>query len=273
MEIDLSLENILIALGLTLFAGMATGIGALLAFFTRATNTKVIATALGLSAGVMVYISFMELLPEAMNEMELLEHGTMGKIYVLATFFAGMGLAALIDFFIPEDENPHEYHDTCELRNKPTGNQKSRLKRTGFMLALAIGIHNFPEGIATFVSALEGIKVALPIVIAIAIHNIPEGIAVSVPIYHTTGNRSKALTYTFLTGLTEPIGALCGLLFLLPFWTPIVSSLLLSAVAGIMVFISFDELLPSAEGFGHHHYSISGVIAGMAIMAISLIIL
>lgn len=273
MEIDLSLENILIALGLTLFAGMATGIGALLAFFTRATNTKVIATALGLSAGVMVYISFMELLPEAMNEMELLEHGTMGKIYVLATFFAGMGLAALIDFFIPEDENPHEYHDTCELRNKPTGNPKSRLKRTGFMLALAIGIHNFPEGIATFVSALEGIKVALPIVIAIAIHNIPEGIAVSVPIYHTTGNRRKALTYTFLTGLAEPIGALCGLLFLLPFWTPIVSSLLLSAVAGIMVFISFDELLPSAEGFGHHHYSISGVIAGMAIMAISLILL
>ncbi len=274
MEINLSLQNILLALGLTLIAGMSTGIGALLAFFTRATNTKVIATALGLSAGVMVYISFMELLPEAMTTIDTLEHGKMGKIYVLATFFGGMALAALIDFFIPEDENPHEYHDTSDLHgNKSTAQQGSRLKRTGFMLALAIGIHNFPEGIATFVSALEGIEVALPIVIAIAIHNIPEGIAVSVPIYHTTGNRRKALTYTFLTGLAEPIGALFGFMFLIPFWTPVVSSLLLSAVAGIMVFISFDELLPSAEGFGHHHYSIGGVIGGMVIMAISLVIL
>jgi ZIP family zinc transporter len=148
-----------------------------------------------------------------------------------------------------------------------------KLKRTGFMLALAIGIHNFPEGMATFISALDGLDVAIPIVIAIAIHNIPEGIAVSIPILHATGSRRKALTYTMWTGLAEPIGAIFGIVFLLPFWTPIVSALLLAAVSGIMVFIALDELLPGAEEYGHHHYSIAGVILGMLIMAISLLIL
>ena len=128
-------------------------------------------------------------------------------------------------------------------------------------------IHNFPEGIATFVSALDGIEVALPIVIAIAIHNIPEGMAVSVPIYYATGSKVKALRYSFLTGLAEPIGAAVGALILLPFWNPVIGALLLAFVAGIMVYISFDELLPGAEQYGHHHMSIIGVVAGMAIMA------
>ncbi len=268
MESTLTFNTIMIALGLTFVAGMSTGIGSLMAFFTKATNTRFLSGALGLSAGVMVYVSFMELMPEAIDSITLIYPEKLGMIYVLLAFFLGMGLIAIIDFFIPEDENPHEFH-SIKVVDKSQG---TRLKRTGFMLALAIGIHNFPEGIATFVSALEGLDVALPIVIAIAIHNIPEGIAVSVPIYHATGNRKKALSYSILTGLTEPVGALFGMAFLLPFWTPTISALLIAAVAGIMVYISFDELLPSAEEYGHHHFAIGGVIIGMVVMAFSLLL-
>ena len=268
----LSLDTILVALGLTFVAGMSTGIGSLMAFFTKATNTRFLSGALGLSAGVMVYVSFMELIPEAVASMQSLYSDTQGMVYVLFAFFAGIGLIAAIDFFIPEDENPHEFHAIGDVDEQVGKRSGGKLKRTGFMLALAIGIHNFPEGIATFVSALDGLDVALPIVIAIAIHNIPEGIAVSVPIYHSSGNRRKALSYSILTGLAEQVGALFGMAFLLPFWTPAVSALLLAAVAGIMVYISFDELLPSAEEYGHHHFAIGGVIVGMAVMAFSLLL-
>lgn len=147
------------------------------------------------------------------------------------------------------------------------------MKRTGTMVALAIGIHNFPEGMATFVSALDGIDVALPIVAAIAVHNIPEGIAVFVPIYHSTGGRKQALRYTFLSGLAEPVGALAGMIFLMPFWNGAVNAACLAAVAGVMVYISFDELLPGAESNGHHHLALGGVVAGMAVMALTLIVL
>ncbi len=268
MEVALSIESILLALGLTLVAGMSTAVGSLMAFFTRATNTRFLSGALGLSAGVMIYVSFMEMIPEALDKLNSVYAENTATIYMLLAFFGGMGMIALIDFLIPEDENPHEFH-----RVEDMGSKSDRLKRTGFMLALAIGIHNFPEGMATFVSALDGLDVAIPIVIAIAIHNIPEGIAVSVPIYHATGNRRKALTYSLWTGLAEPLGAIFGVAFLLPFWTPTVSALLLAAVSGIMVFISLDELLPGAEEYGHHHFSIGGVILGMMIMAISLLIL
>lgn len=268
METTLTIETILLALGLTLLAGMSTAIGSLMAFFTRATNTRFLSGALGLSAGVMIYVSFMEMIPEALANLKSVYAEDIATIYMLIAFFGGMGLIALIDFLIPSDENPHEFHHIEEI-----GLKSDKLKRTGFMLALAIGIHNFPEGMATFVAALDGFDVAIPIVIAIAIHNIPEGIAVSVPIYHSTGNRRKALTYSIWTGLAEPIGALFGMAFLLPFWTPTISALLLAAVSGIMVFISLDELLPGAEEYGHHHFSIGGVILGMMIMAASLLIL
>ena len=189
----------------------------------------------------------------------------MSNIYMLIAFFSGTSFIALIDFLIPEDENPHEVHRVEEL----SGQQ--RLHRTGILMALAISIHNFPEGLATFASALGNIDIAIPIVIAIAIHNIPEGIAVSVPIYQATGSHKKAFWYSLLSGMAEPVGALIGFLFLLPFWTPTIHALLLAFVSGIMVFISFDELLPGAEKYGHHHYGIGGVITGMAVMAASLL--
>lgn len=262
MATSLSTDSIIIALLLTLFAGLSTGIGSMLVFFSKTHNTRFLSCALGLSAGVMVYVSFLELMPLAIEGMMTAFGGKLAMGYVLLSFFGGMGLIAAIDFLIPEDENPHEMHNINKPRN---------LKRTGLMLAFTIGIHNFPEGIATFVSALEDVAIAVPIVIAIAIHNIPEGIAVSVPIYHSTGSRKKAFWLSFSSGLAEPVGAVFAALFLMPFWSPVVNAICMAAVAGIMVFISFDELLPGSEEYGHHHYAIGGVVIGMIVMAISLL--
>lgn len=261
---SLDWTTVLIALGVTLFAGLATGIGGLITMTSRADNRRLLAFAMGLSAGVMVYISFAELLPEATAAFG---SGRQAKIWTLLSFFGGVGLIALIDKLVPEDENPHEAHTLSEL-SQPDNHH---LKRTGLMLALAIGIHNFPEGMATFVTALDGLDLALPIVIAIAIHNIPEGIAIFVPIYHSTGSKGKAFKFTILSGLAEPLGAVAGMCFLLPFWTPVINAICLAAVAGIMIYISFDELLPGAERYCHHHTALAGVLSGIGLMAISLL--
>lgn len=266
---QLDLHTFGFALLMTFVAGLSTGIGALMAFMTKADNKRVLSWALGLSAGVMVYISFMELLPESIADLKSFFAEKQGSWYGLLAFFCGIALIALIDWLIPESQNPHETHES-ERGEALTSSDKGHLKRQGFLLALAIGIHNFPEGMATFVSALDGWDIALPIVFAIAIHNIPEGIAISVPIYHATGKRSKAIWFSLLSGLAEPIGALIGGLLLMSVWNPALNGIVLAAVAGIMVYISFDELLPSAHSYGHHHAAIGGVVMGFAIMAISL---
>ena len=263
--------EIWIAFGLTMIAGLSTGIGSLLAFLAKKTNTKFLSASLGLSAGVMIYVSFMELMPESVGLLKELHTSRIAEIIMLGTFFLGIAFIALIDYLVPEEENPHEVHSDSDYAHLDNLKDKKKLKRTGVMMMLAIAIHNFPEGLATFASALTNWDVALPIVLAIAIHNIPEGIAVSVPIYHATGDRKKAFTYSFLSGLAEPAGAILGYLFLKPFWTPTLNAALLAFVSGIMVYISFDELLPGTERYGHHHLGVAGVIGGMAIMAVSLL--
>ena len=257
MEFESS--QILLAFALTLFAGLSTGIGSLAALLTKKTNTNFLSVSLGFSAGVMVYISFMELMPGARE--------VLSDLYLVLSFFGGIAFIAIIDFLIPEDENPHEVHLSEDMQ------ERKRLKRMGIMLALSITIHNFPEGIAAFMSGLRSLDVGIPIALAIAIHNIPEGIAVSVPIYHATGSRKKAFWFSFLSGLAEPLGALVAMLVLFPFWTPQMEGVVMAAVSGMMVFISIDELLPAAGRFGKHHLSIMGFIAGMAVMAVSLLLL
>lgn len=271
-------NTIFFAFGLTLLAGLATGIGSALAFFTRTTNTRFLSLALGFSAGVMIYVSFVEILSKAKVELTAaLGHGP-GTWVTVGAFFGGIALIALIDWLVPNYENPHELHSIEEMEQKienlprNTSHDFGKLRRMGMFTALAIGIHNFPEGLATFTAALTDPHLGVAIAVAIAIHNIPEGIAVSVPIYFATGSRRKAFKYSFLSGLAEPIGALVGLLILLPFFTPTVFGILFAGVAGIMVFISFDELLPAAQEFGEHHLSIVGLIAGMAVMAVSLLL-
>ena len=265
----MSEHNIWIAFILTMIAGLATGIGSLIALIAKRTNTNFLSFSLGFSAGVMLYVSFMELIPTAKTELTQLLGDKTGTIYLLLTFFGGIALITLIDLLIPKKNNPHEVHFIEEI--KPTIEKQQSLQRIGIVVAISLAIHNFPEGIAAFTSAISGgLSVAIPIALAIAIHNIPEGIAVSVPIYHATGNRRKAFWLSFLSGLAEPLGALMAYLFLLPFWSPVINGIVLASVSGIMVYISLDELLPTAEKYGKHHLSISGLIAGMILMAFSL---
>lgn len=272
--------NIMLAFMLTLFAGLSTGVGSLIAFFAKKTNKKFLSISLGFSAGVMIYVSLIEIFQKAQTSLVGELGGRWGAWATVLSFFGGIFLIAIIDKVIPEEENPHETKGVLADSMAPEkeesaehGEAKSKhLMRMGAFTALAIAIHNFPEGLATFVSALQDPSIAIPIVVAIAIHNVPEGIAVSVPIYQATGSRKKAFLYSFASGLAEPVGAIIGWLILLPVMNDVIYGVIFAAVAGIMVFISVDELLPAAREYGEHHLSIYGLVAGMGVMAVSLLL-
>ncbi len=262
---------VLFALGLTLFAGLSTGIGSALAFFTKKTNETFLSAALGFSAGVMIYVSMIEIFPKARIELvAAYESESIGYIVTTIAFFSGIALIALIDKFVPSEENPHEIRDVEELDDSEQ--KKKSLLRMGLFSALAIAIHNFPEGLATFMAALENPTLGIAIAVAIAIHNVPEGIAVSVPIFYSTGDKKKAFLYSFASGLSEPVGALIGYFLFREILSPELFGIVFAGVAGIMVYISLDELLPTAEKYGKHHIAIGGLIAGMAVMAVSLVL-
>ena len=262
----------LIAFGLTLFAGLSTGIGSALAFFTKKTNTKFLSLALGFSAGVMIYVSMVEIFNKAKESLVIGYGNKMGTVVTVISFFAGIFIIALIDKLVPSIENPHEPHRVEEMCKSECTDKDLKLLRMGVFSAMAIAIHNFPEGLATFTAALKEPALGISIAVAIAIHNIPEGIAVSVPVYYATNNKKKAFLYSFLSGFAEPVGALIGFLLLMPFFSDTLFGILFASVAGIMVFISLDELLPTAREYGEHHLSIYGLVSGMAVMAVSLIL-
>ncbi|EOH5938389.1 zinc transporter ZupT, partial [Campylobacter jejuni] len=275
-------EQIFIAILLTLFAGFSTAIGSTIAFFSRKDDLRVLSLGLGFSAGVMIYISFMEILPTALKDFKNHYDSHWAELLGLACFFGGILISLLIDKLIPEDVNPHEpKEDLSELKicplpqkgqNPPKFHPGEKLhqintkalKRTGIFTALAIAIHNFPEGFATFISSLDNLTLGIAIAIAVAIHNIPEGLAVSLPIYHATGDKKKAFIYSALSGLAEPLGAFVGALILLPFIGDLTLAISFAVIAGIMVFISLDELLPAAKTYDKAHDSLYGLIAGMA---------
>lgn len=272
------MENLWLAFGLTLFAGLSTGIGSIIAFFVKKENKKFLSISLGFSAGVMIYVSMIELFAEAKGSLIASLGESSGYLWTIIAFFIGIMIVLIIDKLIPEKNNPHEVKTLKDIQiveadiKKQTKivNEKNGLYRTGMFTALALAIHNFPEGLAAFVSALYEPSLGIAIAIAIAIHNIPEGIAVSVPIYYATGNRKKAFLYSFLSGLAEPIGAIVGYLILGAVLNKVAFGIIFAMIAGIMVFISLDELLPSAREYGEHHLSIYGLVAGMFVMAISL---
>lgn len=267
------LNDILWAFGLTLFAGLSTGIGGAIAYFARSTNTRFLSLSLGFSAGIMIYVSFVEIFFKSKDILIEEIGATGGYLTTVLAFFGGMLIIGLIDKFVPEVENPHEVHKIEEMSAEARAQmKKDRLIRLGKYSAIAIAIHNFPEGIATFTAALSDLSLGIPIAIAIAIHNIPEGIAVSVPVFYGTGDRGKAFRLSLYSGLAEPLGALIGFLILIPFLNQIVFGVLFAGVAGIMVFISIDNLLPTAREYGEHHLTVYGVIAGMLVMALSLVL-
>lgn len=272
---ELSLQTYLLAFSLTLFAGLSTAVGALIAFFSKTKDTLFLSVGLGFSAGVMIYVSFMEIIPKSQDSFSQLFGQDSAQALALFCFFAGIGLTAFIDRIIPQDVNPHEPKTNNELSVLKKGNKHSNLKstlhRTGLFTALAITIHNFPEGFATFVAALDDLTLGITIAFAIAIHNIPEGMAVSLPIYHSTGDRKKAFYYAAGSGLAEPVGAIIGFFLLLPLMGDATLGIIFGMVAGIMVYISFDELLPSARVYGNEHTTIGGIVLGMFVMGLSLL--
>ncbi|MHB1356001.1 MAG: zinc transporter ZupT [Anaerolineae bacterium] len=297
------MREVWIAFGLTLFAGMATAIGSIIAFTAKKMDYRFLSVATGFSAGVMLYVSFVEIFFKGVGSL-VERFGETGAHWVnVGSFFGGMLLIGLIDNLIPAAENPHEIHSGAETLplhdpSAPGPNfgalseldakspdahdhrEKHKLLRMGMFTALAIGIHNFPEGLATFLAALQDPRLGLAIAIAIALHNIPEGISVSVPIYYATGSRKKAFIYSALSGLAEPVGALIGYAAIRLFLggdsamiPPEVMGILYGGVAGIMVYISLDELLPTSRAYGKGHDSLFGLVAGMFVMAISLLLM
>ena len=246
--------NVGTALLLTTAAGLSTTIGSFIGLAVRKPGRRFVGFTLGFSAGVMVLVSFVNLLPGAIEEI--------GFLQAHAAFFLGMVSFFFLDFFIP--------HDYICQHDHPKEGEGGGLGRVGLLVALGVGIHNFPEGMATFAGTLKDVRVGVAIAIAIAIHNIPEGIAVSAPIFAATGSRRKAFLWSFLSGVSEPVGAGLAALVLMPVLTPGVLGVVQAAVAGIMVAISLDELVPAAKSFGDEHTPIVGVIVGMAVMAFSL---
>jgi ZIP family zinc transporter len=273
--------SILFAFGLTLLAGLCTGIGSVFVLLFRKPSLRVLSFGLGFSAGVMVFLSLVELLPEAGNQIAEELGETTGAWLAAGCFFGGILLSAIIDKLVPDPENPHEAVSREDLERAVDGTvdapaesaSKRRLARVGLLTTVVIGIHNFPEGMATFVSAMADVSLGLSVAIAVAIHNIPEGISVAVPVFFATGSRKKAVWQSFATGLAEPLGALVVWLALTPFLGDAVVGAMLAGVAGIMVFISFDELLPTAREYGHGHTEIVGIVLGMALMSVSLLLL
>lgn len=261
-------DHVWLAFGMTLLAGLSTGIGSAMALFAKRTSTRFLSASLGFSAGVMIYVSFVEILTQARESMMPTMGAAQANWWATGGFFAGVLVIAIIDRLIPPHENPHEARGVEEMQQRD-----GKLMRMGTFAAVAIAIHNFPEGLATFTAALGDPSIGVSIAIAIAIHNIPEGIAVSVPIYYATGSRKKAFWLSFLSGLSEPLGAVLGYLVLRWFFTPTVFGVVFASVGGIMVFISLDELFPAAREYGRGHLAIYGLVAGMAVMALSLLLL
>ncbi|MCQ2410547.1 MAG: zinc transporter ZupT [Elusimicrobiaceae bacterium] len=253
-------ESVAVALLFSFLAGCATMIGGALAFVLKKENLASLAVGLGFSAGVMVYVSFRELLPQALKLLQISYGVKAGEWMSVGLFFAGISLAWSIDRFLPS------HH--VELH---TLDPADKLKRLGLFTALVLTVHNLPEGLATFMASLDSVTLGSSVVVAVALHNIPEGIAVALPVFHATGNRKKAFLYSALSGLAEPVGALAGFVVLRHFLNEAVFGILFAAIAGVMVYISLDELLPTAHEYGEGHHVIAGVIAGMAVMAVTLL--
>lgn len=255
------MENILFAFLLTLFAGLSTGIGSVIAFFVKKENKKFLSISLGFSVGVMIYVSMVEMFFNAKISLINKLGEFNGYLYTIIAFFIGIFIVIFINKITPDENNYNE------------SKIKNNLYRTGLFTALILAIHNFPEGLATFASSIYEPSLGIAISIAIAIHNIPEGIAISAPIYYSTGSKKKAFLFSFLSGLAEPIGAIIGYLIFGTVLNEIAFGIIFSMIAGMMVFISLDELLPSAREYGNHNLSIYGLIVGMFVMAVSLLLL
>lgn len=264
-------NNIGLAFSLTMLAGLTTAIGGAIAFVTKKDNLKTLSVGLGFSAGVMIFVSLVDIIPSSESLLKV-NFPNLYQWLVFGGFILGIVVSVLIDYFLPD------HVDTEELLHPDAPEEDNhfkhyKLKRAGMLTAIAICVHNFPEGMATFLTTTQNITLGLSVALAIAIHNIPEGIAVALPIYHVTGKKRYAMLYAALSGITEPIGALVGMFVFGLFVPQILVGFLMAAVGGIMTYISFDTLLPLAKEYGNWHLSIVGIMSGILFIWLSLILL
>lgn len=259
-------QTVIYAFLLTLFAGLSTGIGGLIGVFIKKENDTAFSLGLGFSAGVMIYVSLVEILSKSKISLAIPLGNDLAEMLSIVAFFIGIAISALVDKHIPESISQEN------LKKVKESGDSSKFKKMGLFVALAIAIHNFPEGLATFMAGMNNIALGLSIAIAIAIHNIPEGVAVSMPIYKATGSKLKGVAYSFLAGLAEPLGAIIGFFLLRFLFNDLTFGVLFAFVAGVMIYISFDELLPAAREYDKGHAKILGLSAGMFVMAVSLIL-
>lgn len=264
-------DNVFATFFITFLAGASTAIGAALTFVIKRDDFRWLALGMSFSAGVMLYLSFMDILPISFSQIagdgaDWLGIGVekTSKIAGMAAFFLGAAAAALIDAFIPS----HVHSDMLSAASQEPSQKGGRLNRMAVITAVAISIHNFPEGLSVFVTGLEDINVGMAVGFAIMLHNIPEGISVSLPVYTATGSKGYSFMVGALSGLTEPLGAIVAYLFLAPLLTNTVIGCVLASTAGIMVYIALDELLPMAREYGEEHYGIFGAFAGMGVMVL-----
>lgn len=269
-------SQVLFALLITTAAGLSTGLGSLIGLLSQGFQPRLLSLCLSFSAGVMLFVSFVEILPKARLSMAAALGARLGQAGALLAFFLGIGVIALIDRWLPQ----HQLIPPDAGPRQPGGagsaaeaDAAAALMRTGLFTALAIAIHNFPEGLATFLGAIAQPRLGIGIALAIAIHNIPEGLAISAPIYHATGRRGLAFAVSLASGLAEPLGALIGFLLLRDHLSPLLFGGVFAAVAGVMVYLCFDELLPAARRHGAHAVMMAGVLVGMAVMGLSLVLL
>lgn len=264
------MSNVTLSFGLTLLVGLTMGIGSFFSFAITKIHKKLLSLSLSFAAGIMIYVSFMEMLPEGIHLIEDYA-GEKGVLIALFWFFGAMFFTALTEIlvhkFAGDYHDHHQGHSHSHEHNHSNGHHLSKL---GLMSAIAIGIHNIPEGLALFTAGLKDITLAYPIAVAVVIHNIPLGIAISAPLYYSTGSKKKAFLYTFLVGLCQPLGAVLGYLILSQYFNNLIYGILFSVVAGIMIFVSLDELLPASQKYEDHHLSVYGAIVGMMVMALSL---
>ena len=260
-------QNILPAMLITLCAGLATTIGGAIAFVIKKDNLKALSVGLGFSAGVMIFVSFVDMLPEA-EKLLMVNFPNNHQWLTYLGFVIGLVVAILIDYFLPDHIDEEDV-----LHPDEPAHRDYKIKRAGIFTAIAICVHNFPEGMATFFTTTQNITLGLSVGVAIAIHNIPEGIAVALPMYHVTGKKRYAMLYAALSGITEPIGALVGMFVFGLFLPQILVGVLMAAVAGIMIYISFDTLLPLAKEYGDWHQSLVGIISGVLVIWLSLILI
>jgi ZIP family zinc transporter len=265
--IDVSMTNILTALAVTTAAGLATALGSVLVFTSKTPSPRMLSFGLAFAGGAMVYVSLSEILNKSVMSFTAAFDAERGFTYATLAFLAGVFLIAAIDMLVP---NPHQGLETEEAAFRNVN--RDYIRRVGFMTAIAITAHNFPEGLATFFATLENPHVGMPLAIAIAIHNIPEGISIAVPIYFATNSRACAFGACLLSGLAEPVGAILGYLLLAPYLSEAVFGAVFGVISGVMVFLALDELLPAAKKYASGHETVYGLVLGMATLAVSLIL-